>query len=183
MTSCFRARSGGLPTGNHVLANIRRGRMTSGSAIRRVVPSALAAAFFLTCSATSGAEKIVPRSIDSHDMAAAQSAADAPNARLVALVDRAGNILQSKGVDSVKRIDTGVYCIRPQASANINPKNSIAIVTAEWSYSRFNEVEAQWARAGSGCGSDRFGVITTSDFNLNAKYVRSNDAAFTIYVP
>ena len=157
--------------------------MISGSAIRRVIPSALVAALFLTCSAALAAEKVAPRSIGAPDSTAVQSAADAPNARLVALVARGGSIIQSKGVASVTRINTGVYCIRPDASANINVNNSIAIVTAEWSYSKYNESLAQWARAGSGCGSDRFGVVTTSDVNLNAKYTQSNLVGFTITVP
>jgi len=168
--------------------------MISASAVNRLVPSTLIAALsLLTLSAVSGAAEVpraagsgaaeVPRAINKSDMPKIVSAATAPNARLVALVAANGQLIQSKGVASVSRINTGVYCIRPDASTNIKVNSSVATVSVEWSYSRFNEVTAQWARSGVGCGSDRFGVVTLSDFNLDARYVRSNDTGFIFIVP
>ncbi|MFL5258312.1 MAG: hypothetical protein ACJ8AS_01055 [Hyphomicrobiales bacterium] len=155
----------------------------SGIPFGRVLSAAAVALVALTGSAALAAETPIPRALDKADATTIRAAAQAPNARLVALVAANGKIIQSKGVDTITRINTGVYCVRPSASAGIDVSNSVAIVTVEWSYSKINEVMAQWARSGSGCGSDRFGVITLSDFNLNARYSRSNDAAFLIVVP
>jgi hypothetical protein len=151
--------------------------------IRAASAGAVLALVALAGSATMAAETVIPRAISKGDATTVNAAAQAPNARLVALVAANGKIIQSKGVDTITRINTGVYCVKPNASSGIDVSNSVAIVTVEWSYSKFNEVMAQWARSGSGCGSGRFGVVTLSDFNLNARYSRSNDAAFTIVVP
>jgi hypothetical protein len=139
---------------------------------------------FLACSAAFAAdEKSQPRAKDSSSVQATETRASAPNARLAALIAAGGNIIQNKGVESVTRINTGVYCIKPKASTGIDPKNSIAVVSVEFFWSRFNEVMVQWASQGSGCGSDKFGVYTLGDLNLSARYRFSNDVGFSIYVP
>jgi hypothetical protein len=138
---------------------------------------------FLTCSTALAAdEKTPPRAKDSRDQAI-ESRVAAPNARLAALIAAGGKIVQNKGVESVKRIDTGTYCIKPKASTGIDPKDSIAIVSVEFYWSTFNEVMVQWASRGSGCPSDSFGVYTLGDFNLTARYKFSNDVGFSILVP
>jgi hypothetical protein len=124
-----------------------------------------------------------PRAKDSGDTPAVAAQAQTPNARLAALIAAGGKIVRSTGVDSVTRIKTGVYCIKPKSSAGIDPQKSLAVVSVEYYWSQFNEVTVQWASQGSGCGSDKFGVYTLGDFNLDAKYTFSNDVGFSIYVP
>jgi hypothetical protein len=110
--------------------------------------------------------------------------ADAPNARLAALIRSPdGVIIKSTGVHSVQRIATGVYCIRPTAASGINPLTAIVIVSVEYFYSQLNEVMVQWARRQNGCGNNRIGVYTLADENLNARYSFSNRVGFAIYVP
>jgi len=112
-----------------------------------------------------------------------RAAADAPAARMMALISSTGAIIQSKGVHSVKRTAVGVYCIRPKNSTGIDPQTAMAVVSVEYYYSRFNEVQVQWARRGSGCGANWFGVYTLADKNLNGIYSFSNAVGFVIFVP
>lgn len=109
--------------------------------------------------------------------------AAAPNSRLAALIDAGGAPIRTRGVQSVQRIATGVYCIRPAATTNINVNNSIVIVSVDYFYSNLNEVEVQWASSASGCGADRFGVYTLADPNANGIYTFSNSVGFAVYVP
>jgi hypothetical protein len=160
--------------------------MTPQSTATRLVPSMLiiASAAFLASSPALAAEKAPPRAKDTGEAATAvEGRVAAPNARLAALIAAGGNIIEQKGVQSVARIAQGVYCIRPTASSGVDPNNSIAVVSVEYFYSQFSEVVVQWAKKGSGCGSDRIGVYTLGDFNLDAKYTFSNDVGFSIYVP
>jgi hypothetical protein len=111
-------------------------------------------------------------------------AADAPNARLVALVRAPdGALVMSKGVHRVRRIATGVYCIRPQNTTGINPNRAIVVVSVEYFYSLFNEVQVQWARRDNGCNTNEIGVYTQADPNLSGRYVFSNAVGFVVYVP
>jgi hypothetical protein len=110
--------------------------------------------------------------------------ADAPNARLVAVVRAPdGALVMGKGVQSVQRIATGVYCIRPQNATGINPNRAVVVVSVEYFYSLFNEVQVQWARKQNGCGNSRIGVYTMADRNLSGRYIFSNAVGFTVYVP
>jgi len=110
--------------------------------------------------------------------------ADAPNARLVALVRAPDGVLvASKGVASVQRISRGVYCIRPTNASGINPLTAVAVVSVEYFYSLFSEVKVQWARRQNGCGNNRIGVYTLADPNLTARYTFSNAVGFVVYVP
>jgi hypothetical protein len=114
----------------------------------------------------------------------ANAPADAPNARMVALVRSPDAVVVlQKNVRSVRRIATGVYCIRPEPAAGIDPQTAVAVVSVEYFYSQLNEVMVQWARRQNGCGNERFGVYTLDDFNLDARYTFSNRVGFTIYVP
>ena len=108
---------------------------------------------------------------------------NAPNARLAGLFNAGGSPVRTKGVDSIERVDTGVYCIRPAASANINVSKSLISLTVEFSFSDVTEAMAQWAEGLSGCGNGRFGVYTFADPNNDGNYSFSNDVAFSIVVP
>ena len=114
---------------------------------------------------------------------AAAVAADAPNARLAALIRFGGTVIRKKGVSSVTRIATGVYCILPQAATGIVPNKAIVTLTPEYYYSQLNEVKVQWAAGGSGCGSTRIGVYTLADVNADGIYTFSNLVGFSIVVP
>ena len=130
-----------------------------------------------------------PRYKDNPDGAAvaqprANSIANAPSMRMVAVVRSPDAVIAiSKGVESVTRPATGVYCIKPDPALGINPKRTIALVSVEYFYSQLNEVMAQWARLGHDCGDDKFGVYTLADRNANAFYSFSNLVGFTIVVP
>jgi hypothetical protein len=113
----------------------------------------------------------------------------APYARLVALVDAGGAPVRTKNVAAVFRIDLGVYCIRPVASANINVNAIVPSVSVEYFYSNpalingFNEMTVQWASRSSGCPTGTIGVYTFADRNLDGHYSFSNEVAFSIVVP
>ncbi|HVZ52292.1 MAG TPA: hypothetical protein VG986_10015 [Pseudolabrys sp.] len=109
--------------------------------------------------------------------------ADAPNARLAALVRRDVVLVRNKGVASVNRISTGVYCISPMGSTGITPSTAIVMLTPEYYYSRLNEIKVQWASAGSNCGSNRIAVYTFADIYANGVYRLSNLVSFSIVVP
>ena len=101
----------------------------------------------------------------------------APNARLVALVDAGGRPVRTKGVAGISRINFGTYCIRPNASANINVTTIVPSVSVEYFFSNpsllsgFNEMTVQWASSGSGCPSGSIGVYTFADLNLDGHYI------------
>jgi hypothetical protein len=117
-------------------------------------------------------------------VAPAATAADAPNARLVALVRAPdGVVVMQKGVQSVTRIARGVYCIRPAASAGIIPALAVVVVSVEYFYSLYNEVTVQWARAQNGCPAGSLGVYTLADENLDGVYRFSNAVGFVVYIP
>jgi hypothetical protein len=110
-------------------------------------------------------------------------AADAPNARLAALILRDGRVPRNKGVNRVRRPAVGVYCIRPTAAAAINPATNIVMLTPEYFFSLYNEIKVQWASRGSGCDSTEIGVYTMADVNLDGIYTFSNAVSFSIVVP
>lgn len=118
--------------------------------------------------------------------AAPAAVAVAPNARLAALIRPSATgtiIVRNKGVASVSRIATGVYCIRPTNATGIDTETSIVTLTPEFFFSALNEVKVQWATSGSGCGRVRIGVYTLADVNADGIYGFSNDVAFSIVVP
>lgn len=109
--------------------------------------------------------------------------ADAPNARLAALVRRDVVLVRNKGVAAVQRISAGIYCITPKANTGIVPGTAIVMLTPEYYYSVLNEIQVQWASAGSGCGANRIGVYTFADIYANGVYRFSNGVSFSIVVP
>jgi len=109
--------------------------------------------------------------------------ADAPNARLAALVRRDAKLVRNKGVAALQRIAVGVYCITPAASTGIVPNTALVMLTPEYYYSLLNEIKVQWASAGSGCGANRIGVYTLADPYATGVYRFSNAVSFSIVVP
>jgi hypothetical protein len=107
----------------------------------------------------------------------------APNSRLAALILRDRTIQRDFNVASVRRPAVGVYCIRPDAAAGIDPRTAIVVLTPEYFYSLYNEVKVQWASRGSGCNSTEIGVYTMADVNLDGVYTFSNAVSFSIIVP
>jgi hypothetical protein len=110
-------------------------------------------------------------------------AADAPNARLAALVLRDGRVPRNKGVANLRRPDIGVYCIRPTVASGIDPSTNIVVLTPEYFFSLYNEVKVQWASRRNSCNSDEIGVYTMADVNLDGVYTFSNAVSFSIVVP
>jgi len=108
----------------------------------------------------------------------------APNSRMAALILRNLTIERDFNVAAVRRLQAGVYCIRPTAGAGIDPRNSIVVLTPEYFNSLYNEVKVQWATRGSGCNnSTEIGVYTMADVNLDGIYTFSNAVSFSIVVP
>ena len=110
-------------------------------------------------------------------------AADAPNARLAALILRDLTIQRNKNVNRVRRLAVGVYCIRPTAASGVDPRNNIVVLTPEYYFSLYNEVKVQWASRRNGCNADEVGVYTMADANLDGIYTFSNAVSFSIIVP
>ena len=110
-------------------------------------------------------------------------AAVAPNSRMAALILRDVTIQRDFNVSAVRRINTGVYCIRPSAAAGIDPRTNIVLLTPEYYFSLYNEVKVQWASRRNGCNSNEIGVYTMADVNLDGVYTFSNAVSFSIVVP
>jgi len=126
-----------------------------------------------------------PRASDGGQALAVEPAivADAPNARLAALIRRDLTIVRNKNVQNVTRPQVGVYCIRPKAASGIDPTTAVVTLTPEYFYSLYNEIKVQWATKGSPCPAKTIAVYTTADVNLDAQYTFSNAVSFSIIVP
>ena len=126
-----------------------------------------------------------PASETGREATAPEIAADAPNARLAGLIRNTTPPVaqRNKNIANVRRIATGVYCIRPSAAAAINPTTNIVVLTPEYFYSVYNEVKVQWASRSNGCNSNEIGVYTMADANLDGLYTFSNAVSFSIVVP
>jgi hypothetical protein len=108
----------------------------------------------------------------------------APNARLAGLFDAGGRPVRTKGVQSIQRIDPGVYCIRPLSNTNINVNTMIVVASVEYFYSELDEVQVQWASTQNGCGAGRIGIYTFQNPSLGGgNYVFSSNVGFSIIVP
>jgi hypothetical protein len=147
-----------------------------------------AAVALVAASVASAAERERPRFKDQPDaakLAAPQAVtADAPNSRLVALVRAPdGKLVMEKGVKNITNPELGVYCIRPEAATGIDPATAVVVVSVEYFYSLFNEVQVQWARRNNGCGANRIAIYTFADENLNGVYTPSDAVGFVVYVP
>lgn len=115
--------------------------------------------------------------------AAVIGGAQAPNARLAALIDAGGAPIRTKGVASVSRIDVGVYCIQPGANSGISVVNAIVVAAPEYFYSELDEISVQWASRSNGCPSGWFGVYTFADADRDGNYTLSDQVGFSIMVP
>ena len=150
---------------------------------------AMAAGLAFACSAASAQqqapgerESASPNAERAVGAASAGVDAQAPNARLTALVDSGGRVVRSTNVDYVTNPRPGVYCIRPETRLNLN--RMIAVVSVEFFYSRFSEALVQWrSDPGFFCPDEHIEVYTLGDPNLNGSYVRTDGIAFTILVP
>lgn len=153
-----------------------------------IAPALSAAALALVTSAASAQDE---RRARNPNASAASATAEtrafggliAPNARMAGFFAAGGAPRRTKRVQSIQRIDTGVYCIRPQASTNITVSNSMVIVSTEYSTSDLDEVKVQWAASSSGCGNGRFGIYTLADSNRDGIYSFSNLVGFSVLVP
>ena len=116
--------------------------------------------------------------------AAPEVVADAPGVRLAGLI-RFNNLVaqRNKNIANVRRIATGVYCIRPSGASGINPATAVVTLTVEYFFSVYNESTVQWASRQSGCTANEIGVYTFADVNLDARYTFSNTVSFSIIVP
>jgi len=107
----------------------------------------------------------------------------APNARLAAVIDPSPNVgvVRSKGVVAVSHTQRGIYCITP--ASGIDPRNSVPVVSVDYSGSSNNNVTAQVRTVAANCAAGRFEVITFADPNSTGAYFTSNLVGFTIVVP
>jgi len=105
----------------------------------------------------------------------------APYIRIAGLIDAGGVPIRTKGVQSIQRISTGVYCIRPSISINLNAV--VTIVSVDYFYSNFDEATVQSASAASGCGTGRFGIYTFGDPDHDGNYTFTNGVGFSFIVP
>ena len=116
--------------------------------------------------------------------AAPEVVADAPGVRLAGLI-RFNNLVaqRNKNIANVRRIATGVYCVRPSGASGINPATAVVTLTVEYFFSVYNESTVQWASRQSGCTANEIGVYTFADVNLDGRYTFSNTVSFSIIVP
>lgn len=162
--------------------------MPSNFPVSQIAPVALATLLVISASAAAAADR--PRdhgpstTKEMFVLPEGFGGVNAPNARLAGLFDAGGAPVRTKGVQSIERIDTGVYCIRPAPSANINVNTIIPALSVDYFYSQFDEVQVQWASTQSGCGAGRIGIYTFLNPNINfGNYVFSNAVGFSIIVP
>lgn len=144
------------------------------------------AATALTTSAVTALARDTDQTPDRHQgttQADQRIPAQAPNARLAALIDSGGTVIRQKGVRAVRLINTGVYCIWPTAATNIQPQSSVVSVSTEYFYSELNAIQVQWASTANGCTQGRIGVYTLADDDGDGTYDFSNRVGFSIVVP
>lgn len=162
-------------------------KSASMSSCKQAIAWSTAAVAALTiCSMAVAAEPEQPRApatAVAGNAPAASTPADAPNARMAALIRPPGVLVLNKGVQRVTNPAAGIYCILPTAATGITPTTAVPTVSVEYYYSKLNEVKVQWAHAGSPCGKARFAVYTFADPSRTGAYKFSNAVAFSIYVP
>jgi hypothetical protein len=104
-----------------------------------------------------------------------------PNARLAAFVDDTGQLLLAKGVAAAARTGTGVYCVVPSPSLNLNLALVIPAITADFLSSIGDVNIAEYAEASCQISSQRGLMIRT--FNGDGGPFHPADVAFTIIIP
>lgn len=124
-----------------------------------------------------------PSGAESSPAREALGGAQAPNARLVAVVDggaTAGNFVvrRGKNIQSVTNPDTGIFCITPRPGAGITPGAAVPIVSTEFDGTPSDNHFANWDRTPDDCGP---GKIEVQAFELGVGDV--NDVGFTVVVP
>ena len=105
--------------------------------------------------------------------------AAAPNARIAAFVQAGGSVVRSKGVAGVGHPSTGLYCINPNFTLNVN--KAIPLLSVDWSTSSGDALMAQWRSAGVGCPAGRFAVLTFD--GEDGSFDLSDAVSFTFVVP
>jgi len=107
--------------------------------------------------------------------------AQAPNARIAALVVAGGTVRRSKGILGVTHPSAGQYCIDPTNSL-FDVNKAIPVVSVDWSSSSGPNGEmAQWRSSGVGCPLGQIAVLT---FELAAGiFSLSDNVGFSIIVP
>ena len=101
----------------------------------------------------------------------------APNARMVALVNPSGpSFVRNKGFVGIKKLFDGQFCLR--VPRTIDARRVVAVVSPEWSRSPDFDQTVQWQSNSSDCGrSSRWvEVYTFNDFVFA-------DEAFSVIVP
>jgi len=109
------------------------------------------------------------------------TAAQAPDARLVALV-QPGAITRSKGVQTFSHPSTGQYCFKPTAAAGLHVGAIVPAVSVDWSTSTGSSLLAFYRSSGDGCPSGNIEVVTYV-FSAGADPALSDSVGFTLLVP
>lgn len=110
--------------------------------------------------------------------------AQAPNARLAALIDGGSTVgsltvVRQVGVAEVTNPATGVFCVRAAASTGIKPAKVVPIVSTEYTLTTGFDTATQWASGRTSCPSGTVEVRTFDTSTSDAV----NGAAFTIVIP
>ena len=111
-------------------------------------------------------------------------AAEAPNARLAALVSggaSAGSftVRRQVGVAQITNPQAGVYCVKPAAGTGVKPAKAVPIVGTEYANTSGFDSFAMWNSARPSCPT---GNIEVDTFDSSAE-ARVNPVSFTIVVP
>ena len=108
-------------------------------------------------------------------------AAQAPYARVAALIKNGGTLLRSKRIARVTRVATGRYCIDPSIEIDVN--RAIVVATVDWSHSLPGSDAdlVQWRSTGADCAPGSFEVLTFR--NSSGNFVPSDAVAFSFVVP
>ncbi len=163
--------------------------MAMSFSLRRIGRALIFAAMACAASGASAQEREYDRSRDTAEPRTAAAEADqarafggllAPYIRIAGLVDAGGAPVRTKNVQSIQRIATGTYCIRPSVSINVN--TIVTIVSVDYYYSNFDEAVVQSASR-SGCGTGRFGIYTLGDPDHDGNYTFTNGVGFSFIVP
>ena len=104
--------------------------------------------------------------------------------RIAALVTpnfRTDPLVRGKGVASVTHPSTGVFCIKPLVSVDV--QTLVPVVSVEWGRSSGNANLVQYAGANINCPTDRIEIFTFSPGAVTSRFEFSDFVAFTIVVP
>lgn len=88
--------------------------------------------------------------------------------------------LRNTGIDTVRRLSTGVFCLKPVKS--IHAQNLVASVSVNWISSFGNNLQAMAAAPSFDCKKSEF-EVRTFDFTPPNGFVPSDKVSFTLVVP